>query len=50
MPIDALSILWAQPTRDLFAIAKFLFLFSQCESLAVQFVHEAQMYCTAYVI
>jgi len=25
MPIDALSVLFAQLTRDLFAIAKFLF-------------------------
>jgi len=25
MPIDALNVLYAQPARDLFAIAKFLF-------------------------
>jgi len=26
MPIEVLSVLWAQLTRDLFAIAKFLFI------------------------
>jgi len=29
MPIDALSVLCAQLTRDLLAIAKFLFMFQQ---------------------
>jgi len=35
MPIDALSVLCAQLTRDLFAIAQFLFVFLRLRLLRV---------------
>jgi len=38
-PIDALSVLCAQLTCDLFAIAKFMFVFAICkETLEVRFM------------